>query len=117
MEFGRNVKSNEVFSFVEYAYSKRGDTMGYRITYGQDVIKSKLPPDRSKVVFRRIILAVLACVALLLALSSATIRRYLLPGDPVVTERALQGLVSDLRSGEKVFDAVTAFCQEILNNA
>ena len=117
MEFGLNVKSNGVFSFTEGAYSKRGDTMGYRITYGQDVIKSKLPPDRKKLVFRRIILAALACVAVALALSSATIRHYLLPGDPVVTERALQELVSDLRSGEKVSDAVTAFCQEILDNA
>lgn len=91
--------------------------MGYRITYGQNVIKSKLPPDRRTVVLRKWIVSALACLALVLALSSKTVRHYLLPGDPVVTERALHELASDLRSGEKVSDAVTAFCREILDNA
>ena len=91
--------------------------MGYRIIYGQDGIKTKLLPDRRMVVLRKWVILAFACVALVLSLSSKTVRHYLLPGDPVVTEKALQELVSDLRDGEKVSEAVTAFCQEILDNA
>lgn len=91
--------------------------MGYRITYGQEAIKTDLPDNRNRVVSKRWVVSVLVCIALVLALSSGTVRSFLLPGDPVVTERALQELLSDLRAGEKVSDAVTAFCEEILENA
>ena len=91
--------------------------MGYRITYGQDIIKTRLPAKRRKAVLKKWLCFVLVGVALVLALSSAALRHYLLPGDPAVTERALQELASDLRTGEKVSDAVTAFCREILDNA
>ena len=91
--------------------------MGYRITYGQTVMKTDLLTERKKSTVKKWICSALLCGVLVFALSSGTIRRYLLPGDPVVTERALRELASDIYSGEKVSDAVTAFCREILDNA
>jgi len=91
--------------------------MGYRITYGQTLRKTNLPTNQKKTTMKKWIYFALVCVLLVFALSFGTVRRYLLPGDPVVTERALRELVSDLRTGEKVSDAVTAFCREILDNA
>ena len=91
--------------------------MGYRITYGQSARKTKLPHNRKAVLLKKLIFSALACLALVLALSTETVRHFILPGDPVVTERALVDLVLDLHNGEKVSDAVTAFCQEILDNA
>jgi hypothetical protein len=41
-------------------------------------------------------------------------RDLLLPGDEQVTSAALEGMVSDLRSGEPIGEAVETFCREIL---
>ena len=45
------------------------------------------------------------------------VRDLLLPGDPVVTAHALQGLVNCLREGEPIVEAITAFCIEVMENA
>jgi hypothetical protein len=42
------------------------------------------------------------------------LRDLLLPGDEEITASALEGMVSDLRAGEPVREAVEAFCREIL---
>ena len=42
------------------------------------------------------------------------VRDILLPGDEDITAAALEGMVSDLRSGEPLGDAVETFCKEIL---
>lgn len=42
------------------------------------------------------------------------IRNFFLPD---VSEAALTALVEDLRSGESLSDAVTAFCEEVIENA
>lgn len=46
-----------------------------------------------------------------------TFKEWLLPGDARVTEVALNTLVEDLKDGDSLDDAITAFCQEILKNA
>lgn len=58
-----------------------------------------------------------ATVLLLVALAGEPIKRFLLPGDPEITEKALSNMVEDLRAGEPIKDAITAFCQDILRNA
>ena len=42
------------------------------------------------------------------------LRDLILPGDEDVTAAALEGIVSDLRSGEPLGEAVDTFCKEIL---
>ena len=42
---------------------------------------------------------------------------YLLPGDPAVTAAALENMAADLKAGQSVRDAITAFCAEIIAHA
>ena len=89
--------------------------MGYRITYETGVHKTELLlPTRKRTKLGYI---ALACVLIIALALGHKYWQVLLPGDPKVTERALHELASDLREGESVSDAVTAFCREILENA
>ena len=45
------------------------------------------------------------------------LRRMVFPGDPEVTGRAAEQMVSQIHEGVPVGDAVQAFCREILNEA
>ena len=42
---------------------------------------------------------------------------WLLPGDPVVTENALQTMIDNLRDGEDLGAAVATFCREVVAGA
>lgn len=42
---------------------------------------------------------------------------FLIPGDPEITVPATQSMISDLKAGEPLDDAITAFCLEIINGA
>ena len=44
------------------------------------------------------------------------LQQYLLPGKPTVTQQALDGLVTNVRSGNTFRDAFTVFCQEIISH-
>ena len=44
------------------------------------------------------------------------LREFLLPGKPTVTEEALSDLVEDLTQGRALVDAMTAFCQQIIDD-
>lgn len=91
--------------------------MGYRITYKSTYMKNKTQDWQGKSNVLKWIFALIVCFFLLLAIFNTEVRRLFLPGDPVVTERALSELVVDIREGQPVSDAVTAFCREILENA
>ena len=41
---------------------------------------------------------------------------YLLPGDPAVTAAALEDMVTDLKEGDNLYDAVRSFCREIMDH-
>ena len=45
------------------------------------------------------------------------VKEVLLPGDPQVTEAALHNMTEGLQSGESILEAVTTFCQEIVDGA
>ncbi len=67
------------------------------------------------------ILVILAVMIALFALQKTDkdqiLKSWLLPGNPDVTAAAFTSMVDDIREGESVRDAVTAFCLEIINNA
>lgn len=42
------------------------------------------------------------------------VRDLLLPGDEDITAAALEGIVSDLRAGEPLGEALETFCKEII---
>ena len=45
---------------------------------------------------------------------SELLRSVLLPGDPSAAETAFSRMVEDLRMGESLTDAVTAFCRTVV---
>lgn len=94
--------------------------MGYRIVYGTEYSK-KSKKSGGSVRLRTMIAAAFLFFALTVRLTwqegSEIMRRFLLPGDLTVTELAFAEMVSDLREGEKLADALTVFCAEILHEA
>ena len=91
--------------------------MGYRIAY-ENIGKKR---DKEKRSWPSIITVL--CVGLLLtgaitikSVGLKWVQEVLVPGDPEVTAAALESMVADLRQGTSLADAVTAFCQEIVDN-
>lgn len=52
-----------------------------------------------------------------LALLRQSLGRFLLPGDPAVTGRALETLLAQLRQGIGAGEAVSAFCKAVVQGA
>ena len=92
--------------------------MGYRILYDNE--RMQINCDNSKHFGNRIISVMLICLLLLGSLKLIgwdILKHYLLPGDPDITETAFNSMIENIRTGESVKDAVTAFCVEIIENA
>ena len=93
--------------------------MSYRIEYGTAVpVKFQETKRKSHV---RTLTAL--CI-LLFALGVGkfwpdgrqVLQKYLLPGEPTVTEAALSGLMSDLTQGTDLEQAMLTFCQQIIEH-
>lgn len=91
--------------------------MSYRISYGQTIIRTELPKVRNGGKLYKIMLISCICLIIMTAVFSSNFRKCLLPGNPEVTEKALVGLVEDLKDGEPLYDSITVFCRQILENA
>ena len=50
-------------------------------------------------------------------LGRAGVLDFLIPGDEAITRKAFQTMIEDVKEGERVSDAVTTFCEEILAGA
>ena len=93
--------------------------MSYKIAYTSFGEEKKQPKD---VGGRNRIAAFLLVTALVIGAMTVKnrglpwIKAYLLPGDPAVTAAALEGMVTDLREGDSLYNAVTAFCREIVQH-
>ena len=94
--------------------------MGYQIVYGptEDMHTKSV---RSSVRFRTMVAAALVLFALTVRLTwqegADILREYLIPGERTLTQQAFLELVVDLRQGEFLKDALTVFCQRILNES
>lgn len=91
--------------------------MAYQIRY--DTIGAPSVRKRS---YKTVLVGavVMLLVAGAMAVKSAWlpwVQEVLLPGDPAVTAAALQGMMEDLKEGQGIVNAVTAFCREILAHA
>lgn len=90
--------------------------MGYCIEYNPD--KKKIYPIQAKRKSKRVYLLMVAIV-LFLVLTFAykkKIAHFLIPGDSDVTADAFSHMVSDVKAGDPISDAFTAFCLEIIHN-
>lgn len=94
--------------------------MGYRVIYGKTRkvrrnTTSKVNSQKSLIIWSIALLA--AAFICLIGWSDPGFRQYLLPGDPRITETALDQLVVDIQNGESFSDAITTFCREIIDSA
>jgi hypothetical protein len=93
--------------------------VGYKISYEnggaktEKITKSKF--SRKQNVFRFGVFIVTA-VLLLVLHRSKSFCRFFIPGNPEVTEAAVVEFVESVRQGNRFEDAVTAFCQQIIDN-
>ena len=93
--------------------------MAYSIQYDPEY-NSRFPIKPFNKVWTKLASYLLIVSVLILCLfgyARETVKSWLLPGDPTVTEDALISMVEDIRAGEPIGDAITAFCLEILENA
>lgn len=92
--------------------------MSYSIRYDSvRCPKNKQSSSAGKIVITLILCVCIVGAIALKSLGLPWIRQVLLPGDPEVTASALEHLVEDLRGGDRLWNAVTAFCREIVDNA
>lgn len=90
--------------------------MGYRIEYGQTVKYETADKPKNN---RNILFVTIAIVAALILFGFCTdaVRSFVLPGDPQITEQALNTFAQQVREGEHIGDAAAAFCREIISGA
>lgn len=91
--------------------------MSYSIEY--DPEKNKLYPQKSERKHKWLIIALVAMISLFFLQkidSKHVLKSFLIPGDPEITSAAFSSMVEDIREGDTVANAVTAFCLEIIDN-
>lgn len=91
--------------------------MGYRIVYGEDPF-IEIPERKSRL---RLWTAGFALAFVLLVRcfwpqGTALLRQVLLPRGDAATA-AFQQMTADIRAGEPIGDAVTAFCRDVVEEA
>ncbi len=93
--------------------------MAYCIHYNSICFKTPIR-EKKRVIFPRAATALVLVFAILAGVvlcSGNSLCKYLLPGDPKVTEEALCGFTEDIRNGIPLADAAEVFCRKILDNA
>lgn len=91
--------------------------MGYKIIYGSVKAEPKKPQNASVTAVTLAICAGILCGSLWIAGKDSRIRDLLIPGDPQVTTAAFSEMVVQLQNGTGFSDAITVFCERILDGA
>ena len=97
--------------------------MGYKIQYSQtgESARVEIKKQKKNNQLRNMIIVcvlVIFCFALYMVnVNEIVLLDYFLPGDPEVTRAALKSFADNLKLGIGFYDAVTAFCREIIENA
>ena len=97
----------------------RGVFLSYRIEYAENAKRKPIDlvsPKKKKQLFSLLFVAITAVIFILLS-QSEFVCRFVLPGDPLITEQALTSLTDNIRSGRPLGEAAFAFCQEIIAGA
>ncbi len=91
--------------------------MSYSVYYSTKGI-ARYRSGTKKKVLRRFLLGITvagACFTLFCAPVRNRLIQVFFPGDHAVTKEAATQMIADIRDGQPVREAVSAFCQEILN--
>lgn len=91
--------------------------MSYVIYYGK---KSAAETDQKKPdlfgITKGVLLVSLILIASMLVFGRQSVMDFFIPGDPAVTKVAWHTMVSELEQGEGFSEAVTAFCQTLIEH-
>lgn len=88
--------------------------MAYRIEYDETGVKRQTVRNKRFPLLWILLFAV--GTAMLIPGVRLAVWHWILPGDGAVTAAALGELVTDLRDGESLADAVSVFCREIIEH-
>ena len=94
--------------------------MGYTIRYGPDSLAEaawKRGAGKRRIRTWSLLAILFLAAGILLSGFGGRIGDLFIPGDPEVTKAAFSQFTEDLRGGERLPDAITAFCLEILESA
>ena len=93
--------------------------MSYRIDYG-GVVSTKVRRNTDRTHIRTMTAVCMILFALVVECfwpqGQQVLQKFFLPGEPTVTEQAFSELISDLSQGIKLQEAMTAFCQQIIDH-
>ena len=94
--------------------------MGYRIQYS-DTVKRRTFYERDQSNVKLILFVSALCLCFVFVFVAVqyrnTIWRWILPGDPEITQAAITAFEKNIRSGVSVGEAINVFCKEILEGA
>lgn len=90
--------------------------MSYQIHYAPQMNKKYPKFKQRKIVFRRQLLIPIVIIALMACIAIRPVRDWLFPGDPDVTDAATREMLNSLRSGDRIEEAITVFCLEVLKD-
>ncbi len=94
--------------------------LGYRIQYGP-MAKGEVQWNRKRIGRLKAktmwLLAVLSILLLAVAQRHGILEKLLIPGNPEVTKAAYIQFKQDVKEGEPVGEAITAFCRTVIENA
>lgn len=91
--------------------------MGYSIQYPAKTASKFMPVKVKKVPHNWWLAVGIGIVIIGLFLARNPLRNVLFPGDPEVTDAALEKMVSAIQEGEDLYSAAQVFCGEVVNSA
>lgn len=93
--------------------------MGYQIQYGQTMKRKVIHDQKNKInsttPIRWVVMGLIVMLGIFLGNSGYL--DFLIPGNKDVTTAAFESMVQEVKNGEKIKDAVTGFCLEILKGS
>lgn len=90
--------------------------MSYKIQYKSISNKKYFQSNRKRVNKYWPLLSVLIAVLICVSIVQKPLRSILFPGDPEVTDAATKKMLQSLQEGEGVYEAISAFCLEVIEN-
>ena len=91
--------------------------MAYKISYTpEDTHRYPQKVQRQPGRWGKYYIAILILAAVL-CLKQVGIPNFLIPGNAEVTKKAAQTMITEIKSGESLEDAITTFCMDIINSA
>lgn len=88
--------------------------MGYHVQYPGPNYSSPRKRKKGRPILMFILILLLFGAAVI-PTSRAVLLELMIPGDAKVTAAAVEGLIGDMRQGERFDEAFTVFCEMVLN--